>query len=163
MTWAESGCTVTARLNWTCCWPLESPFDDWCEPSLLQKKTHENSTQIDYSNFRFLPFRFAFDQMISSSKRDKMRVISRRRYRHRTRATHIRMTQLISQRLQFISRKMIIIPKNVIMRRSRRSLDSSVRTEIKIVLSRMCDRDIDGRSRRDIAAFTALFLFIWTE
>ena len=38
MTWAESGCTVTARLNWTCCWPLESPFDDWCEPSLLEKE-----------------------------------------------------------------------------------------------------------------------------
>lgn len=38
MTWAESGWTVTARLSWICCWPLESPLDDWCEPSLLEMR-----------------------------------------------------------------------------------------------------------------------------
>jgi len=52
MTWAESGCTVTARLNWTCCWPFESPFDDWCEPSLL------NETNNIWENFSSTIFTF---------------------------------------------------------------------------------------------------------
>jgi hypothetical protein len=55
MTWAESGWTVTARLNWTCCWPFESPFDDWCEPSLLKKCKQINifSNKVSFLNLTF--------------------------------------------------------------------------------------------------------------
>ncbi len=53
MTWAESGCTVTARLNWICCWPFESPFDDWCEPSLLKTKIINENFEKKINNFTF--------------------------------------------------------------------------------------------------------------
>lgn len=92
-----------------------------------------------------------------------MSVVGRRRYGHTSRASHIRVTQLIGERLQFVGRKVIVIPQNVIVRRSTRALNARMRTQIEIEFSWMRDPGVHGGARRDVATATALLLAVGTK
>ena len=65
---------------------------------------------------------FLFDEMVSCSEGDEMSVVGRGGYGDRPGATDVSVTQLVSQSLQLVSRKSVVVPKHVIMRRPRRSL-----------------------------------------
>lgn len=102
-------------------------------------------------------------QVVPSSKRDQMRVVRRRRYRHTSRASNIRVAELVGQRLQLVGREMIIVPQNVVVRRPARALDARVTAQIKIEFSRVRDAGVDRRAWRYVAAPPALFFAIGAE
>ena len=60
--------------------------------------------------------------MVTRTKGHEMSVVGRRWNRDRARASNVRVTQLIGQRLQFIGREMIVIPQDVIVRWARCAL-----------------------------------------
>ena len=85
---------------------------------------HVNTTDR-HRNITFshsIPVMFFFHQVIPRTECNKMSVIGRSRYGHGPRASHVGMTQLISQTLKFIRIETIIVPQNVIVTRSRCSL-----------------------------------------
>ena len=71
--------------------------------------------QLDSS---FLPFSLSFGQMEPCSECHQMCIISGGWNRHRTGAPNVSVAQLVGQGLNLIGFEVIIIPKNMIMRRS---------------------------------------------
>ena len=62
-----------------------------------------------------IPVMFFLHKMVACSEGYEMGVIRRSGYGNRPCAAHIRVTQLISQTLQLIRVKMIIIPQHVVV------------------------------------------------
>ncbi len=103
------------------------------------------------------------DQVVSGSERDQMSVVRRRGYAHRTSTSHVRVTQLIGQRLEFIGREVIIIPQDVVVRGTRGALNTGVTAQVKVELGRVSDARVDRGAWRDVAAATALLFTVRAE
>lgn len=119
-------------------------------------------------------------------ERNKMSIISWRRNGYRSRTSHIRMTKLIRQALQLIRVEVVVIPQNVIMWWTTRTLrelnyrklisstmrvkakvDTHLNTlmtaQIEVELGWMCNANIDCCTRWNISRFAALFFLVSTE
>lgn len=62
--------------------------------------------------------------MVPGSEGNQVRVIGRRRDGNRAGAAYVRMTQLVGENLQLVRRETIVIPEDVVMRRSACSLQA---------------------------------------
>ena len=103
------------------------------------------------------------DQMVARAERHQMSVVGGRRYGHGSRASHVRVTQLIGQRLQLVRREVIVVPQYVIMRWATRALDAGVRAQVEVELGGMSDARVHGGARRDVARAAALFFAVRAE
>ncbi len=72
-----------------------------------------------------------------------MSIVGWCRYGDRSGATHICVTQLVGECLELVSRKVIIVPENVVVRWSTCALNASVTAQIKVELGGMRDACVD--------------------
>ena len=103
------------------------------------------------------------DQMVAGSERHEVSVVGGRRYGHAARASHIGVTQLIGERLQFVGREMIVVPQYVIVRGTRGALDARVTAQVEVKLGGMSDARVHRGARRYVAAAAALLFAVGTE
>lgn len=101
--------------------------------------------------------------MVPGTERHQMGVVSWRRYRNRPGATHIRVTQLVRKTLQLVRVEVRVVPEDVIVTGPRRALNTLMAAQIEIELRRVGDAYVDGRARRNVAAFARLFLLVGAE
>ena len=63
-------------------------------------------------------------QVVARAERHQVRVVRRRRNRHRTRAPHVRVAQLVRQLLQLVRCHAVVVPQNVVVRRTASTLET---------------------------------------
>ena len=97
--------------------------------------------QLDSS---FLPFSLSFGQMEPCSECHQMCIISGGWNRHRTGAPNVSVTQLVGQGLNLIGFEVIIIPKNMIMRRSACPLQKLTVVLLGIAVARRAMAVVNG-------------------
>ena len=61
-------------------------------------------------------------EMVAGAEGHKMCIVGGRRNGHAARTAHVRMAQLIRQRLQLVCREAVIVPENMVVRRATRTL-----------------------------------------
>lgn len=62
------------------------------------------------------------DEVVARAERHQVRVVRRRRDRHRARAAHVRVAQLVRQALQLVRPEVVVVPEHVVVGGPRRTL-----------------------------------------
>src|SRR6218665_252162 len=89
---------------------------------ILSAMLSSNKTKIQYNTILLLPVVLFLDEMIPSAECNEMRIVGRRRDGDAAGAAHVRVAQLIGQHLEIIRIEVVVVPQNVVMRRTTRSL-----------------------------------------
>jgi len=112
-------------------------------------------------------------QILASPVGHQIGIVAWRRYGNRTGRPTVRVAQVVGQRLEFIGRKLVFVPQNVIVRRftgalqlflfvkqwndvknCQKNLQTKMRTQVKVKFHRMRYCRVHGGSRRYIVTIS---------
>ena len=66
----------------------------------------------------FEPVVFLLNKMVARAEGDEMCVVGRSWDGHTARAPHVRVTQLVGKHLQLVGVEVVVVPQNVVVRRT---------------------------------------------
>ena len=103
------------------------------------------------------------DEMVAGAEGDQVSIVGGRRYAHTARASHVRVAQLIGERLELVGREVVVVPEDVVVRGPAGALDAGVAAQVEVELGGMSDAGVDGGAGRYVAAAAALLLAVGAE
>ena len=102
--------------------------------------------------------------ILTGSIGHQMGIVARRRIGDGSSASGKEVAQVIGELLHLVGRESVVVPEDVVVRRSARPLDPLMGHHKEIVLRRMGHQRVDHRARRYIFASTALVgRIVWEE
>lgn len=123
----------------------------------------EGNTFLTRSRTTFAACTVDLFKMVASSKGYVVGIIDWGRNGHCSRASDVRVAQLICKNLQIVGAEVAVVIQHMVMSRFAGALDTSMATEVPVKLERVAHLGIDHSTGWNVLALTSLISRIFSK
>ena len=103
---------------------------------------------------------FFLNQVIASSESNKMGIVGRCRNGNGTSTADVSVAELIGETLQLVGVEVIVVPENMVMAWTARTLNALMWAQVKIKFGWVGNASIDSCASRYVARFARLLFLV---